>query len=432
MGSASTSRARRAPRRGSRRPRRPAKASAPESASHSACQAPIARSCSWGSAASRRGDRRAAGGHRREQHRGDRVALVGHGRGAARRRLGHLGDLGLAEQRDVARDLRDPPAVTPARRRARRSGPGPRARGAAGRRARAGAEWARPRRVTGRRAGRACPRRRRTRPRAGRADPDEPRGARRGARQPAGRLQPERGRHRVLEQRPPGHRRRDGAGRAGRHSAARGSSSAQTRPSPRRATSMAAVSITSWLVAPKWKKAADARPAASAQPTDERDDRVHGGAALPGPPVAVEELGSAAVRDRGRGSGGIAPAGAAAFARARSTASMAASQARSETASRSVVRHEDRPGSRSEREENGLPVALEPDVERRPSAGRAATRVGAARRDRRRAAGRQRSPPPRRGSTGASARGFSRPRAKTSSARCGACGHPGPGTARLP
>ena len=47
------------------------------------------------------------------RHRGDRVALVRHRGGAARRGLGDLADLGLGEQHDVAGDLRDRAAGKP-------------------------------------------------------------------------------------------------------------------------------------------------------------------------------------------------------------------------------------------------------------------------------------------------------------------------------
>ena len=78
----------------------------------SACQPPSARSCSPSGPRQQRRHQPGhafGGGQRLKTRHG--IALVGHGAGAAhalrRRRLQHLADLGLREQRDVARDLAD-------------------------------------------------------------------------------------------------------------------------------------------------------------------------------------------------------------------------------------------------------------------------------------------------------------------------------------
>ncbi len=84
----------------------PANASAPESASHSACQLPTARSCSCAGAPSE--DRRMSLRELRVRHRerrADRIALLRHRRRPAGGRLGHFAHFGLSEQRDVSSDL---------------------------------------------------------------------------------------------------------------------------------------------------------------------------------------------------------------------------------------------------------------------------------------------------------------------------------------
>ena len=80
-------------------------------------------------------------------------------------------------------------------------------------------------------------------------------------REPARRLEPERDRQRLLQQRAPGHQRVRGAARpapaqAAPYRAARRSS----RSSPARIWSIGAVSIASWLVAPQWTYAARLGP----------------------------------------------------------------------------------------------------------------------------------------------------------------------------
>ena len=83
-------------------------ASAPASASHSACQAPAARSCSCSSdAGEHAGVSRREPSARARERRADRVALLRHRRGPSRpAAFRHLGDLGLRQQHEVERDLR--------------------------------------------------------------------------------------------------------------------------------------------------------------------------------------------------------------------------------------------------------------------------------------------------------------------------------------
>ena len=69
--------------------------------------------------------------------------------------------------------------------------------------------------------------------------------------QPAA-FEPERRRHRLLEERPRGHRRQPVRLGEPAHAAATPSSSSPISPSARRETSIAALSTMSWLVAPKW------------------------------------------------------------------------------------------------------------------------------------------------------------------------------------
>ena len=115
-----------------------------------------------------------------------------------------------------------------------------------------------------RRARRACPPRRRAGPAARRSRRAAPRGCT--ADEPARRLEAERRRHRLLQQRPRRHRRRR-ARSASRASAGDAvelleherRASAERRASPR-------VSTTSWLVAPRWTKAPPRRRPARAAP----------------------------------------------------------------------------------------------------------------------------------------------------------------------
>ena len=106
MRSASTSRPSRHVR--SQAAAEPVVISRSHSGRHSLCQAPAARSCSCDHRVQQRGDeaRRLLGAAERGD-RGDRVALVRHRGRAAGRGLAHLADLGLGEQRDVARGLAD-------------------------------------------------------------------------------------------------------------------------------------------------------------------------------------------------------------------------------------------------------------------------------------------------------------------------------------
>ena len=86
----------------------PAAASAPEMASHSACHAPAARSCSWARLA---GEQRGSPGHgarrraRGSTRPGSACAASSRSRRALARRLGDLADLRLGHQHDVERDL---------------------------------------------------------------------------------------------------------------------------------------------------------------------------------------------------------------------------------------------------------------------------------------------------------------------------------------
>src|SRR5918997_2822186 len=147
------------------------------------------------------------------------------------------------------------------------------------------------------------------------------------------------------------------------HAAASRSMSASTRSSTRRATSIAAVSIMSWLVAPlcTWRAASPgtasvstftsagtglpaARPSRPSFPGSKRPASQH------------SEIASAA-------SAGITPARASATARAPSASSIACSQARSSTASRITSGMNIGPKRLSDIEEPSLPIALQTYVE---------------------------------------------------------------------
>ena len=189
-------------------------------------------------------------------------------------------------------------------------------------------------------------------------------GARRGdAAQPAGGLEPEGDRQRLLHQRAAGHHacsRCSSASRA--HAATTPSSSARISARARRATSIAAVSRMSWLVAPWCASGARSRSARG-----ERDDRVRRASRAAdlvrarGTPRRPPRRPRARSRPRRPG----------AAASAASASSMAASHASSLTAAASVVGHEDgvkRQGMRSgARPAGGC---------RRPAHRRAAARSG--------------------------------------------------------
>ena len=214
---------------------------------------------------------------RRPRHRRDRVALVAmaEDRPPGSAALADLAHLGLGEQDHVARHLGQHPGARPARRPARPAGPG---RCARARRLGQAELPGEPASTTGRgrrgRPGCRPPRRAGRRGRPGR--PGEPRRRLVESGQPAGRLEPERGRDRLLQQGPPGHQRvavlggQAGAGVGG------AGQIVQSGRSARRATSMAAVSSTSWLVAPLWTwSATPAGPVGEL--ADQRHDRVAGG-----------------------------------------------------------------------------------------------------------------------------------------------------------
>ena len=171
-------------------------------------------------------------------------------------------------------------------------------------------------------------------PAAGLEDPDEP----------AGRLEPERRRHGLLEQGAGGHRRLAMLAREAAHAAATRSSSRQDEPEgaardehrgrvedvlARRAP----VDVAGGVVAD-----------GLAQRPDERLDRVAGRAALLGERVEVEELGAARLRDPAAASAGITPACASAARAPARPSSIASSHGASDTASRSSA------GTKIERE----------------------------------------------------------------------------------
>ena len=85
----------------------PVAASAVESALHSACHAPVARSCSCTTLSNEDSRVRTRVTLARDgEHGSDGVALVGHRRGSAWCTLGDLSHLGLRQQHDVRGDLR--------------------------------------------------------------------------------------------------------------------------------------------------------------------------------------------------------------------------------------------------------------------------------------------------------------------------------------
>ena len=123
----------------------------------------------------------------------------------------------------------------------------------------------------------------------------------------------------LLEQRPAGHHACRGARPASpAQAAATPSSSARIRPSARLATSIAAVSITSWLVAPRWTKPAASSSSFVPQRRDQGHHRVAAGAAVAGDrPRRRSPPASQAAAIAVAASPGIIPASASAPARAR-------------------------------------------------------------------------------------------------------------------
>ena len=232
------------------RPRRRVTASAAESAGHSACQAPAARSCSCSPPVSRPAFACTSRAHARASTAAAGLRLCGIELDDAAAGLANLADLGLREQDDVEADL-------PARARGgvERAG---RARPPASRFVCHGSDRLGEPELA-RRTRAASGRGRRARQRPGRAAElrreASPRPSRRRAStqgdEPARRLQPERGRHRLLEQRPRDHRRRAvGLARARRTPPRRRRAPPATSSARPPATSIAAVSRMSWLVAP--------------------------------------------------------------------------------------------------------------------------------------------------------------------------------------
>ena len=404
----------------------PVNASAPDRAGHSACQAPrgplvLLR---------QRGEQHGPApftcrAQATRQHAADRVPLLGHRRRATALGLGHLADLGLAQERHVQADLRDRPGGDArARLRAPRPGPGSCAR--ADRLAQARA----PRRAAARPRGprRRAPRASRPRRRAGRP-----------AAHPG---------HAPERRASPPERRRASRPPSGRTSSAPPAGAASSRPSassgaPRRAAAHSAGDRAERLVDQLERPARDQHrrgvedvlarraavdvarpprlPTASRQSADERLHRVPR-RARPASPIAVAIEAFRADRpprslERPRPeSRPRAPRQRR--ARARRRASPAATPRPRPHPGPARARRSGR--TSSDGEEDGLGLALEPDVELEPVLGRARDERRAVV-DARRAPGRRRWPPPRPGSTSASSTGFRRPRANTITIRCGAC-----------
>ena len=363
----------------------PANASAVESAGHSACQAPAARSCSCRPAVRR-------------------PAFACTIRAQARRgrpRPGCACAASTTSRRRPPRRPRRPRSARAGRRRARSSRRRPRPR-----RAR------RPARATGPRwtchgttgsSGRAP----KAQPRAAiaedRASPPGPRAARAGARQrdarrasttrdePAGRLQPERVGTACWSSVRPAIGVERCASASAAHAAAAPSSSASTSVRAFRATSIAAVSRMSWLVAPRW-----APGSPLPQRARERHDRVR---RRRGPPRRARRCRRARGGRRRRPRRRPSPA----RARARRRASPRARLRRRPPRGAAPARRSARTSSMGE--EHGRTVALHADIEPH----RAVLLLADERRllvlvQSPRAPGRPRSPPPRPGSRCASAR----------------------------
>ena len=252
----------------------PAYASVEVSAGHSACQAPAARSSSCSPPVRTPADACARRAHAAPRRRAPGSACAASSTTRRRRRLGDLSDVGLREQHDVERDL-----VRGARRRVQRGcerGDG-RTVGVPGHelvvelelRGEAGADVETAVAEGRERAGRATELCRV-------AQCAQPRVRTEQAGEPAGGRVSERRRHRLLQQRPCRHRRR--AVRLGEPRARRLVRRGRRRSPADRiaATSIAAVSSTSWLVAPRCTPS----PARARTDPDERLDRVAGSAAL--------------------------------------------------------------------------------------------------------------------------------------------------------
>ena len=357
---------------------------------HSACQAPSARSCSCTSPPDEQlRPQRAPARARHRERRTHRVALLRHRRGAAAPAgSADLADLGLLEQRHVEPDLgarpggdcergaelgHGRPVGVPRKQPARRARARPRraARPAspsapsAAQRARRTAELSRRRPLPQRGQPRPCGH-----------DRDEP----------AGGLQPEGRRHRLLEQRARGHRRQPVASRRGAaQAAATPPSSSSIEPSACRATSIAA-RVDDVLARraevdvarpPRRRRARGAR-ARAARPGSRRRARPRRSprrrSARPRRPRRSARRGAPGSRRRATRRS-RAPARPRASPRARPGRRPPRAAARGRRSRRS-----------SWREEHRLAVALEPDVE-------AERAVGLRHRDEGRAPRRRRPPP---------------------------------------
>ena len=415
MRSASTSQCSRQSRKP--RGRRPdATAAARSIGRHSACQAPAARSCSCAMQASSVATRPGAGRRRRAPDRRDRIALVRHAstirRGRRRPRAPRRPRSGRAARRR-RRSCRPPRRPRRARPPGRRCG----VRSVCHGQRRFGAGRAR------RRSGRATAgppvAERGQRSRSPAELHGEPRraGPRRAApptsSSPA--IQPAafspnvvgsacwssvRADHERLPM-------RAGELRAPRPTPPSRSSSSGS--SARRATSIAAVSNMSWLVAPRWTWRAASPGDRGRQRLDERDHRIpavrrrgpdRGDVEVLGPARAPDGLGVARTRSRRR----ALRRGRAPPRRPASPASHARSLTSARTRPRARTSSKRPVAADSDIEEDGLTFALQADVETVAVAG-----------PRRQQRGRRRSDRSRCASTGSSALDASRPRSRSAS-----------------
>ena len=236
---------------------------------HSACQLPAARSCSWAierEQGRHEPDRALRAGHGRD--RGDRIVLVRHGRGATAPGDAFLdfGDLGLGEQDDVPGGFRDRTG-----RHAKGRGEVADARSLRVPRGDRDRQAESIRHLAPRSAGPLPPKPARVpaAPPSWTASPvrrivGEPIGRAVEAQHPVRGLQAERRRDRLLQQGSPGDRRRSMGGAR----AARPPSEAPARSSriaSRRCArcSIVALSTMSWLVAPRWTEPATSGPTAA-------------------------------------------------------------------------------------------------------------------------------------------------------------------------
>ena len=290
-------------------------------------------------------------------------------------RLGHLV---LGEQGDVAGDLAG-------RRRRRRRARRPARRPGRGRCARAGPGRRGPARAASVRAIRRALSRQ-PGPRAGgpavldgepvRPDRGEPVGRLVEGDHPAGRLEPERGRHGLAQQRP---RRPSGCpGRSRARPAAASAAprrSASSGSSARGATSIAAVSRMSWLVAPLWTNSPDRRAHGGAEPGHQRHHRVaargrlgrqlgHVGTSSRRQAAAIPSAAAAGIRPgRRRRPGPARPRPRAARPARRRRPTAAAHLAPGQRRRTARRRRAAASGRDSDREENGLTLPLQADVE---------------------------------------------------------------------